>query len=201
MKAIKIIGIGLGAIIAIALIGVAFMSPKSHMERSIVINASPALVFQQLTNYKNFNTWSPWAAMDPSAKYTFEGPEAGPGTKMSWVGDESKVGSGSQWIIEQEENRRVKSGMQFGGMEGTYFAEFILEPVEGGTQVTWTYDGDVSGTGMMNASFGKLFGLMTDAMLGPQYEDGLKRLKEMVESMPTSHPAPSDSTNASNSAQ
>lgn len=194
MKAIKIIGMGIGAIIAVALIGVAFMSPKSHMERSIVINASPASVFQQLNNYKNFNTWSPWAAMDPSTKYTFEGPESGPGAKMSWVSTNDNVGVGSQWIIEQEENRRVKSGMQFGGMDGTYFAEFILEPVEGVTKVTWTYDGDVSGTGVMNASFGKLFGLMTDAMLGPQYEGGLASLKKVVESMPVANPVPSDST-------
>jgi carbon monoxide dehydrogenase subunit G len=190
MKALKIVGIVILAIVAIAVVCVSVMSPRSHMERSIVINAQPAAVYEELTSFKNFNTWSPWATIDPTAKYTFEGPESGVGAKMSWVSDDKNLGEGSQWIIETEQNRRVKTGMKFGGVEGSFTAEFILEPTEGGTKVTWTYDGDVSNTSAMNAAMGKFFGAFTDSVLGPQYEQGLTALKRRVESKPASDPEP-----------
>jgi len=184
MKALKITGIVVLAIVAIAIVSVAVMSPKSHIERSVVINAEPAAVYAEISNFKNFNTWSPWAALDPNTKYSFEGPEIGIGAKMNWVSENDNVGQGSQWIIDTEENKRVKTGMQFSGFEGEFTAEFILEPVEGGTKVTWTYNGDVSNTPVMNAAMGKFFGVFTDSMLGPQYEQGLAQLKQKVESNP-----------------
>lgn len=191
MKVIKIVGIVVLAIVAIAVVSVSVMSPRSHMERSTIIQAQPAAVYEELISFQNFNTWSPWSTIDPEAKYTFEGPPSGVGAKMSWESDNENLGDGSQWIIEAQENRRVKTGMQFAGIEGNFTAEFVLEPAEGSsTKVTWTYDGDVSNTGAMNAAMGKFFGAFTDSMLGPQFEQGLVALKRRVESKPPSLPEP-----------
>jgi carbon monoxide dehydrogenase subunit G len=189
MKALKIIGIVILSLIVIIVIMISVLSPKSHIERSIVINASPAAVYPEISNFKSLNVWSPWAALDPNTQYTFEGPEYGAGAKMNWTSTSDKVGTGSQWIIEANENHSVKSGMQFGGFEGNFTAELILEPVNEGTKVTWTYDGDVSNTGLMNNAFGKIFGSFTDKMLGPQYEQGLASLKSVVERKPVEQPA------------
>jgi effector-binding domain-containing protein len=184
MKLLKIIGMALGILVAVVVVVVALLSPTSHMERSIVIARSPAAVYEELISLKNFNEWSPWQKKDPNAKTVYEGPAAGVGAKMSWEGDPKTVGTGSQWIAEAEENKRVKSGLEFSGFDGEFSAEFILEPIDGGTKVTWTYDGDVSGTGIVNTSMGKIFGTMVDNMMGPDYEQGLKDLKERVESKP-----------------
>jgi hypothetical protein len=188
MKILKIIGIAILSLLLIAVIAVSVMSPSAHMERSIVVNAPPAAVFQQLASFENFNKWSPWVKMDPQAKQVIEGPQAGVGAKMSWDGPET--GKGSQWTVEYEENKRVKNAMAFDGMEGQIFAEFVLEEVPEGTKVVWTYDSDVSETGYGNASMTKLFNAFAlEGMLGKQYEDGLASLKQIVESMPTPEPA------------
>jgi Polyketide cyclase / dehydrase and lipid transport len=184
MKILKIIGIALLSLLLIAVIAVSIMSPSAHMERSIVVNAPPAAVFQQLASFENFNKWSPWTKMDPEAKQIVEGPAVGVGAKMSWDGPET--GKGSQWTVEYEENKRVKNAMAFEGMEGEVFAEFVLEEVPEGTKVIWSYSSDVSKTGFGNASMTKLFNTFAlEGMLGKQYEEGLASLKQIVESTPT----------------
>jgi len=190
-KAVKIVGIVVVAIVALVAIVGAFLSPKSHMERSIVVNAQPAAVFQQINSFKNFSKWSPWMEKDPNTKTTIEGPESGVGAKMSW--ESKELGNGSQWIIESEENKHLKTGMSFTDFDGTYTSDINLEPAEGGTKVTWTYDGDVSGTGMASSIMGKIMGQFMDGMLGPDYEKGLSNLKTLAESQPQ-NPAPADTT-------
>jgi carbon monoxide dehydrogenase subunit G len=199
MKILKIVGIVLAVIVVIVFAGIAMMSPQAKMERSIVVNAPPDVVFAQLASFENFNQWSPWTKMDPAAKQTVEGPATGVGAKMSWDGPET--GKGSQWTVEYEENKRVKNAMQFEGMEGEIYAQFILEPVAEGTKVIWSYESDVSKTGMVNSSMTKLFNAFAlEGMLGKQYEEGLASLKQRVESMPTpvEPTAPADSLQANN---
>jgi uncharacterized protein YndB with AHSA1/START domain len=195
MKILKIIGVVLLSLIAIAVVALSVMSPKAHMERSVVVAAPPAVVFQQVASFEKFNAWSPWAKMDPAAKQTIEGPPVGVGAKMSWDGPET--GKGSQWTVEYEENKRVKNAMQMEGMDGQLFAEFALEEVPEGTKVVWKYDSDVSGTGVKNTLMTKMFnGLMLENMLGKQYEQGLNDMKKIAESEPTPEPEPiaTDST-------
>ncbi len=193
MKILKIIGIVLLSLIVIALVTFSMMSPKAHMERSAVIAAPPAVVFQQVASFEKFNKWSPWAKMDPTAKQTIEGPPVGVGAKISWDGPET--GKGSQWTVEYEENKRVKNAMKFEGMEGQIFAEFALEEVPEGTKVVWKYDGDVSGTSIGNSLMTKMFyAFMLEGMLGKQYEDGLNSMKKIAESEPIPEPIATDST-------
>jgi len=112
--------------------------------------------------------------MDPEVKQTFEGPDGAVGSKMSWDGP--KTGTGSQWIEEIEENKRVKTGMSFGGYDVKYSSEFILEPSGEATKVTWTYDGPNPGVS------GKAMWLVMGRMLSSQYDQGLTDLKQIVES-------------------
>src|SRR5688572_23299873 len=111
MKALKIAGISILALLLIIVVTISIMSPKSHLERSIVVKGSPESVLEQFANFRNFNVWSPWAAMDPAATITYEGPEMGVGAKMSWVGPES--GEGTQETIEFEAGKRVRNKMTF----------------------------------------------------------------------------------------
>jgi uncharacterized protein YndB with AHSA1/START domain len=182
MKVLKIIGIVLVAIILIGVIAVSLQPAQGHVEKSIVINASPAKVYNELNSFKSFKEWSPWAKMDPGAQYTFEGPEAGVGAKMNWAGE--KVGKGSQWIEESVENQKIRCGLAFEGYDGKAWADFIISPEGEGTQLKWTYDG--SNDGMA----GKTMWLVMGTMLDGQYEEGLADLKKYVESIP----APADST-------
>lgn len=189
MKALKYVGLGIGALVAV-IVGVTILqSPTTHMERSIVINASPAAIFPYLNDFHKSSEWSPWRKLDPNMKQVFDGPEEGVGAKMAWTSANGEVGEGEQWIEESEANKRVKSGLKFGGMEGDFYGEFVLEPVDGGTKVTWHYFGDVGKASASGALFGKFFGMFMDSMLGPQYETGLSDLKTLVENQPEPPPA------------
>ncbi len=180
MKILKILGILVSGLLVIALVAVFMQPAKGHVEKSIVINAPASAIFPYVNNMKNFTTWSPWSKMDPEAKQTFEGAEAGIGAKMSWSGE--KTGKGTQWIETSVENVSVKSGLAMEGMEGTAWAEFKLISEGNGTKVIWTYDCD-------NTGFkGKGIWLMMGSMLGSNYEDGLKDLKLLVENISVGQP-------------
>jgi carbon monoxide dehydrogenase subunit G len=188
MKALKIIGIILLVVITIGLVAVLMQPAQGHIEKSIVINSTAASVFAEVSDFKKFNAWSPWAKMDPEAKQTFEGPAASIGHKMAWDGP--KTGTGTQWTEEIRENEYVKNGMKFGGSETTFYNEFILTPEGEGTKVTWTYDGANEGLS------GKAMWLVMGSMMSDQYEQGLNDLKQIVESKPAPQheTTPTDST-------
>jgi effector-binding domain-containing protein/carbon monoxide dehydrogenase subunit G len=163
--------------VLLAVIGM-LLPRQVHVERSIVIDAPRATVYSLLDGFKQFNKWSPWAALDPNAKYTREGPEFGVGAKQSWVGDPKTVGSGSQEIVELKPLELVKCRLDFGD-KGLATAQFALAPESNGTKVTWSLDSDM-GAGPI----GRYFGLMMDRWIGADYEKGLAGLKSLAESLP-----------------
>jgi effector-binding domain-containing protein len=177
-------------VVAIVLIGVAFALPGSaHVERSIAINRPASEVFAVLNGYRRFNDWSPWAMKDPNAKYTITGPLAGVGAKQSWIGDPKTVGSGSQEITESTPDTSLTTALDFGDM-GKARAHFALVPDSAptNTRVTWTLDTQaplaLDGQLLWNV-VGRYMGLFMDKMIGPDYEQGLARLKTLVEGFPS----------------
>jgi effector-binding domain-containing protein/uncharacterized protein YndB with AHSA1/START domain len=155
-----------------------FLPQTAHVERSIAIDAPPAMVFTVLNGFRQFPRWSPWADIDPAAITTYEGPAAGVGAKMSWSGN-AEVGAGSQEILESKPYDSIKLRLTFGDFPGDYVASYTLAPEASGTRVTWSFDADYGGSIM-----GRYFGLLSDSMIGPDYEKGLGRLEAFVESLP-----------------
>ncbi len=196
MKALKIFGIVLGIIIVVLLVVITLQSPQTHVERSVTINALPSTVFPYFNDLKKINEWWAWAKLDPNIQLTYEGPPSGVGSKMNWISYIPEIGTGSRWIVESEESKRVKAELHFAGFDGQYVSEAILVPMENGTRVIYHYYSDVSNTGAGNVFLGKFFGMFTDSRVGKDYEQGLKNLKELVEQQPQiSRPAPTtDST-------
>lgn len=178
MKVIKIIGIIVAVLVVILVIAIFTLPNTAHMERSVVINAEPDAIYRELITYRNFNIWSPWAQKDTAAIYNYEGPERGPGAKISWQSSDPDVGNGSMEILKVEKDKKVTSLMKFDGYDSSPTASFILRQVPNGTEVTWTYDEtDVAG-------LSKIFMLGIDGFLGGDYEQGLQMLKARVESAP-----------------
>lgn len=178
MAVLKTIGI-LVVVLLVLLAGIGMLLPRhAHVERAIVIDAPAATVFALVDGFKQFQKWSPWAALDPNANYKIEGPEFGVGAKQTWVGDPETVGSGSQEIVAIEPGVSVTSRLDFGD-RGLAIARFALAPAEGGTHVTWSLETD-NGAGPI----GRWFGLLMDRWVGPDYEKGLAGLKTLAEGMP-----------------
>jgi hypothetical protein len=177
---------GLAVVVVLGLLLVAgslLLPARTHVERSIVIDRPPAQVFATVNSFQRFREWSPWAAYDPQAEYRFEGPASGVGARMSWAGNRS-VGSGSQQIVESLPNRRVAIALDFDGSLAQ--AAYTLVPAGNGTRLTWSFDSN-HGYNPMS----RMFGLLFERMLGPDYEQGLAKLKALLENEPRPAMVPS----------
>lgn len=166
------------AVVAVILIVVTFLLPsKSEMERSKVIEAPQEALFEQVNNLENWEAWSPWSRLDPNMEVTYssENP-VGEGEWYEWSGND-QVGSGKLTILESEPHSRIRTEMLFMGQEDPAYATFHFEPTEGGTEVVWDFDAEMSGAG-------KWFGLMMDSFLGPSYEQGLNNLDSVAANLP-----------------
>jgi hypothetical protein len=167
----------MGVVVVIVLVmAVGYALPHQiHVERSIVIDAPQAQLFDALDGFRRFNEFSPWAALDPNTQYTYSGPENGVGAKMSWTSANSRVGSGTNEIIESTPPDFIRTRLAFGS-QAPAEATFRLEPADGGTSVTWGFDCDLGAN-----PIAPYFGLMFDKWIGSDYEKGLARLKEVME--------------------
>lgn len=167
--------VGLMVAFVVVLVAGAYLIPaETVVQRQIIIKAAPEKVFTVVGNLKRFNDWSPWADLDPNAKYVFEGAESGNGQKMSWESANPNVGRGSQTVVEFIDNSKVVTELDFGSM-GKAQASLSLAAVDGGTGVTWGFRTEASGV------LDRWMSLMFDRWIGADYEKGLGRLKELVE--------------------
>ena len=179
VKIVKSLLIGLVALIVLlAAIGL-FLPSAAHIERSAAIGAPPPVVFELVNSLKRFNEWSPWYEIDPAARYTYSGPEAGVGARVQWESERSELGTGAQEIVESVPSQRVRTQLEFEG-DDQAVADLTLIPEGQGTKVTWAFD--------MHFGYNlpaRYLGLWLDRVLGPYYEKGLANLKVVAEAQVT----------------
>lgn len=173
----------LGAVLFLVLgfLGYIALQPNAyHIERSRVMAATPEAIFTQVNDFHRWNEWSPWAKLDPDAKYTFEGPDFGEGAIFKWSGND-KVGAGGMTILESKPHELVTYRLEFTQpMEDVCETQFILKPEGEKTKVTWNMSGK-------HPNFiGKVFCFFMnmDKMVGADYEKGLTSIQEIVEKKP-----------------
>ncbi len=181
MKILKNILLGLGAIIVLLIVVSFFLPSKARVERSTTINASPEVVFSHIKDLKTWNAWSPWAKKDSTMTNTFDGPDGEVGQKSIWKSE--GVGNGSMLITELVPNEKLVTKLEFDGRDGGT-GTLLLEAVGDSTKVTWSLDADLENTSALMKPMSKYFFLTLDGMVGGDFEEGLKLLKELVESTP-----------------
>ncbi|MBB5209924.1 SRPBCC family protein [Microbulbifer hydrolyticus] len=153
-----------------------FLFPRvATTERSVYIAEPPDVVFPYVNNFRNFNKWSPWYEIDPDTEYSYEGFPEGNGAVMKWNSDNPSVGTGSQTITASEPYSRVAMVLDFGA-QGKADAEFTLQPQGSGTNITWSFSSEMGG-----GPIARWMGLMVSRMVGKSYEEGLQKLKTVVE--------------------
>jgi hypothetical protein len=168
--------IGLAALILILIAVVAIQPSDFLVDRTTKIAAAPADVFAQVNDFHKWEAWSPWAKLDPAAKVTFEGPEAGQGAVMGWAGND-KVGEGKLTIVESRPSDLVTIKVDFvKPFEGTSTSQFDLKPEGDQTAVTWTMSDH-------HNFMEKAFCLVMNGkkMIGKDMEKGLTQMKSVTE--------------------
>lgn len=176
------IALGLGggvlALVAVFVLVVSLQKSQFTITRSIEVNAPSAAIYPQISYFQNWMRWSPWAQMDPDAKYAYEGPEGQTGSSMSWSGN-AQVGEGKMTITESEDQQYIKIKLEFiKPMQAVNNTLFTFEP--GGspnsTKVTWAMSGRRS---FMEKAVNLLLDL--DKLVGADFERGLEQLKQISE--------------------
>ena len=176
MRFLKRLAIGLVLLIATFAVVVVLQPDDYRITRSTVIAAPAAAVFAQVNDLQRWENWSPWAKLDPNAKVTFSGPQAGQGASFRWDGND-KVGAGTMTIMESKPNTRVATHTDFvKPFAGTSNSDFVFSQMGDQTNVIWT----MSGT---HNFIGKAMCLVMnmEQMLGPDFERGLAQLKQVTE--------------------
>lgn len=178
MRTLRYIVLALLFLLVVTVVIGFFLPAKVHLERSVVINREAAKIFQVINSLENFNKWSPWFENDIHAQYTLSGSKSGVSSKLSWVGNDM-VGSGSNEIIDSQENAFIKTQFFFGKSDQPAFSTISLTPENGATKVTWAFDNNFGYN-----IFYRYFGLVIEDMIAPDYEKGMGNLKQYVESLP-----------------
>jgi uncharacterized protein YndB with AHSA1/START domain len=146
------------------------------VSRKAAIAAPAADVFAQVNDFHKWEGWSPWAKLDPNAKNTFSGADAGKDAGFAWAGN-SKVGQGAMTITESRPNERIQIRLEFTRpFKAVNTTVFTFAPEGGKTIVTWTMSGK-------NNFVAKAMSLVMNCekMVGPQFEKGLSQMAAVVE--------------------
>lgn len=176
MKIIRPLMMVILLLLAIFFIGGMFL-PKSHrISKSIEINAADSTVYDFVMDFHNFNSWSPWYKMEPTAQTSMMGEMGKSGYTYAWNGE--KVGKGKLEVLSTMPNQNIMEELTFYMPDpSVHQANFYFESTEPGkTKITWTMEGD------NKPIFERwLYSLFVNRMVGKDYEEGLKTLKTILE--------------------
>ena len=166
----------LGVIVLLFVGVVAMQPPEFRVERTATMSAPAPVVFAQVNDLHKWETWSPWAKLDPAMTQSYSGAPAGKGAVYEWNGN-SEVGEGRTTITESRENELVKIKLEFvRPFACTNDVAFTFKPAGDQTAVTWA----MSGHKNFMAKAIHLF-INMDKMCGGQFETGLAQMKSIVE--------------------
>lgn len=164
-------------LIAAFFIGGLLIPKEWSVSRSVTIQASPEKIYPFISDFKEWDKWSPWnATKDPSMQYSYSGPETGVGAKRSWTSE--KMGTGWMELTTADPQTGISYDLfiEMGNEKTKLHGIIALQATGNETQVTWT---DQGSTG--NSFKRRWLSLMLKQILGKDLESGLNQLKTVVE--------------------
>ena len=178
MKKLKYVFLLVLMIVVAGAIYIATLDNSYDVTRAKVMKAPLEVVFNNVNDYKNWPSWSPWLEKDTLAQLTYGEIESGKGASYSWKSDNKNVGEGSMETIDatslESINQRMKSIAPWESESNIYWT---FRPVEDSTEVTWGIKGEL---GFGEKAYISLKGGM-DKMVGPYYEKGLLKLDSVLQ--------------------
>lgn len=143
--------------------------PKFSVEKSIIIEDSPQNVFNIVRDFKKWPIWSPWLIAEPDCQVNY----SDDGRRYNWDG--KIVGSGEMRVIEEDETDSIDFQLLFlKPWKSESKVRFQFTPTDDGTKATWTMQGSLP-------FFMFWMKKSMTALIGMDYERGLKMLKAVIE--------------------
>jgi hypothetical protein len=173
--------LGVVALILAGLFRYTASRPDSFVvQRSTHIAAPPERILPLIDDFHEWAAWSPFEKLDPAMKRSYGGAARGVGATYECDGN-SKAGAG-RMEITRADTSRVSTKLDFTRpFRANNVADFIFDPEDEGTKVTWSMTGT-------SAFATKLFAVFVnmDRMIGRDFEAGLASLKALAERPATS---------------
>jgi uncharacterized protein YndB with AHSA1/START domain len=168
---LKKIAIAVVVLVVVVVLALVAMPSDYSVERRITVAAPPEAVFEQIDVAKAWPDWMIWYEREPDMTKTFAGPERGVGAEITFTGND---GTGTYTLTKSDPAKGIEYTLAF---VGTAPAAGTIEmnKTDKGTEVVWTLAGEMDGLA------GKMFVPMMDSMVGADFQEGLAKLKRLVE--------------------
>lgn len=138
------------------------------------MNAPNIKIFPLVADFSRWNEWSPWYVSEPNAQYAQIGTMGQAGSSFQWSG--KIIGKGNMDLLDVHEPNVVRIKMFFEAPRKMEMnAEITFKTQGTKTIVTW------SNAVKLSYPMGRLFGRYMDRLLGKDFENGLEKIKAVVE--------------------
>lgn len=175
MKALKKVILVILVLPILLLVGSFFLPSQYHVERVIVIKATPETIYPWLAQLKKWPEWTVWnAERDATLVNTYTGPAEGAGAEMSWTAKE--LGNGAMKLTAADAKTGVKYELNFENGKFLSTGGVTMAPSGDSTRVTFYNEGEFG----MNP-VRRYFGLLMDKFMGGDFGKNLDGLKRKVE--------------------
>jgi hypothetical protein len=159
------------ALIALAALG--FLAPRAwHAERSVIISAAPEKIHPYVNTPRKWREWATAPDPDRTIRYTYQGPEQGPGAAQTWKGDRDY---GFMKILKSDPRKGVWFESAHRSEEVNNRGSFTYRKTGEGTRVTWSGEGELP-------PFVGIFLKTIEDGVGDYYDYALVHLENLVES-------------------
>jgi len=178
MNILKIVLIGIIGLVVLLLIVALFAKKEYGVIREVTINKPKSEVFDYVKLLKNQENFSVWANRDPQMKKDYRGTDGTAGFVSMWDSKMKDVGKGEQEITKIADGERIEYELRFiEPFASTSSAYMVFESVsETQTKVKWGF------TGKMKYPTNLLLLTMNmEGMIGKDFQDGLNKLKSILE--------------------
>jgi len=177
MKSLKYIIIFLLIIVIGSSTYVAVQPNSYDVTRSRTINAPSAVLFNNINDYKNWESWSPWVEKEPDLQISYPEQTSGVGGSYSW---EDADGIGNMKTLAVSPYDSISQEMQFEDFPSSN-VYWKFKKTDKGTNITWGMKSD--DIPFILKFYATISGGM-DKMIGSDFERGLEKLDSVtVESM------------------
>ncbi len=178
MKALKYIVLLILILTIGSAIYIATLDNKYEVSRTKIIKAPIEVVYDNVNDYKNWPTWSPWLEKDTLTELSYSDISFGKDASYSWKSAHQDVGEGSMKTLESVSFRSISQKITFvKPWESVSDISWEFKPVSEGTEVTWSMKGEM---GFGEKAYMAFNGGM-DKMVGPDYEKGLEKLDAVLQ--------------------
>lgn len=153
----------------------AILPSTYRVERTLVIQAPDSQIYSHIADFDKWVEWSAWARRDSLATNEFSGKPATVGHSWNWSGP--IVGVGSMEHIAIEPMKKVESRLSFVEPQAMVAKSILsMDKTPSGTRVAMVMEGT------LGYPIERLFGIVMDDLIGPDFQEGLENLKAMLES-------------------